>query len=233
MPPRKNNFPLRAHRGRMSQKSPPETMTWIKALPVLVVCVVFDALRFIFEQFWFFGPALAALWCGSKVEGVWLVGKLLVAGCVAAASVVGFYASPAIMGFGVIMAMAVGLIGWMTIGLILILFNRRILEENALQFASSLLVSEVPFVGSIPAITIIVGKMYRTQIKVEKAALKKYWTDHAAALQEERQQQAAELMYARNMQIAQIQEQEAIDDEMYAEEENGEQEIHEDVRGAT
>lgn len=195
---------------RRNNKPPPKTMTWAKASPVLVVCVIFDALRIFFEQFWFFGPALAAVACTNIVSGwVGSLWGLTAAACAAAGGVLGYFGAAPIEAFGVIMAMAVGLMGWLAIGLMLIVSNARIFEENAghaLWFAGSLLISEVPIVGTIPALTIIVWRMYRTQIKKEAAALQKYESEQAAARaeeQEERRRQAAELMQAHALQQAQ------------------------------
>lgn len=197
-------------------------MTWAKASPVLAVCVAFDALRMFFEQFWFFGPALAAAACTGVVSSV--VGKLgglTAAACTAGGGVLGYFGAGPIEAFGVIMAMAVGLMGWLAIGLMLIVSNARIFEENAghaLWFAGSLLVSEVPIVGTIPALTIVVWRMYHVQIKKETAALQKYESEQAAALAEERaeqQRQAAELMQSRALQQAQleqIEQEEAVND---------------------
>lgn len=197
-------------------------MTWAKASPVLVVCVIFDALRIFFEQFWFFGPALAAVACTGVVSSVvGELGGLTAAACTAGAGVLGYFGAAPIEAFGVIMAMAVGLMGWLAIGLMLIVSNARIFEENAghaLWFAGSLLISEVPIVGTIPALTIIVWRMYRTQIKKETAALQKYEGEQAAALaeeQRERQRQAAELMQAHAAQLAAAEQQEAMNDVAY------------------
>lgn len=177
-------------------------MTWAKALPVLAIALIFDALRFLFEQFWFFGPALAAVYCTAKVNGVltaWTTGllgaKTAAAACGAGAAVAGYFGAPAFEAFGVVMAIAVGLFGWMTVGLILIITNSRIFKENeghALWFVVSLLISETPIIGSIPGFTIITAKMYSTQIKKDKEALKKY-----------NERQTAELMQARTAQMAQ------------------------------
>lgn len=194
---------------RRSSSRPPKTMTWAKAAPVLAICVMFDALRMFFEQFWFFGPALAAAACvgvvSSWVSSLWGLTELA---CAAGAGVLGYFGAGPIEAFGVIMAMAVGLMGWLAVGLMLIIANARIFEENAghaLWFAASLLVSEVPIIGTIPALTVIVWRMYHTQIKKEAAARRQYESEQAAALAEERaeqQRQAAMLMQARAAQLA-------------------------------
>ncbi len=201
-------------------------MTWGRALPILAICVVFDALRFLFEQFWIIGPALAAAYCANKTSDVALIGGLLAKGCVAGAGAVGFFAGPALTVFGIVMAMAVGLFGWLTIGLILVRLNPRIFKDHAIHslwLIISLLISEVPLIGSVPALTITTAKMYHTQIKTDSENLKKYQDQNAAALQQERRQQASELMEDRaTQQIAQAK----------AAEELNEEEIPDEVREA-
>lgn len=217
---------------RRNNNKPPKTMTWAKASPILAVCALFDALRIFFEQFWFFGPALAVGICTVIVNGVvetvtfGLLGAgTAAAACTAGGGVLGYFGAGPIEAFGVIMAMAVGLMGWLAVGLLLIFFNARIFEENAghaLWFAGSLLVSEVPIVGTIPALTVIVWRMYRVQIKKEAEALQKYEREQAAALAAERaeqQRQAVALMQARALQQAQLEQaeqEEVMDDIEYA-----------------
>ena len=93
--------------------------------------------------------------------------------------------------------------------------NARIFKANAangLWFIGSLLISEIPIFGSIPAITVSVWRMYSVQIKKERAELKKYQEERAAIELQERRQQAAYLM---QMQAAQ--EMQAANDELYVE----------------
>lgn len=177
----------------------------MKALPVLAIAGLFDALRFMCQQFWFFGPALAGLYCTSKISGV--VGTTAgTAICGAGATAVGYFGYPALITFGVVMAIAVGLFGWMTVGLILIMTNGRIFKENeghALWFVVSLLISETPIIGSIPGLTGITIKMYHTQIKKDKENLKKYEEEQVLLQSQERNQRIAELMQERDTQLAQ------------------------------
>lgn len=178
---------------KRNSSRPPAAMTWAKALPVLILAGAFDLIRVFFEMFWFFGPVFAGAAAAAAAQG----GVLgAVAGVIAggAAATVG---APALEAFGIIMAIAVGLIGWMTIGLVLLLTNARIFRENAgnaLWFVGSLLISEVPLVGTLPALTGSMVKMYSAQIKKEKAALRAYEKAHAAEQLQERQQQSAHLM---------------------------------------
>ena len=213
------------------ESSPPKAMTWLGASLALAVAAVFDLLRIIFEQFWFFGPALAATYCASKVSGVvgTAVGGTL---CSAGAAAVGFLGFAPLAAFGVVMAMAVGLFGWMVLGLILMLTNRCMFKEepvNTVWFLASLGASEVPFIGTIPALSIATFKMYWTQIKKEKKALKKWEAAHAAEqkrVRGQQQQQAAQIIQNRNLQEAQA----ANDDELAAE--NADEEIPEELQRA-
>ena len=213
---------------------PPETMTWGKASPIFIVAGIFDALRLMCEQLWFFGPALVALYCADKVGGIALVGGLLVKACIAGAAVGGAYGLPIIEALGIILAIAVGFMGWLIVGLMLVMTNRRIFKENSLNivwFAGSLLISEIPFVGTLPALSGTLFKMYRTQIHKEKAALAEYKKKSEEARVQERQRQAAEVMQMRAMQQDQEQaieeeagaETEAANDESYAEQEEEEE----------
>ena len=206
--------------------APPKVMMWGRATPVLAVSAIFDALRLMFEMFWFFGPALAALYCTITTSGTleaWTFGllgtKTAALVCTAGAGLVGAVAIEMIAPFGVIMAMAVGFAGWLTVGIILLVTNGRIFKENALWFAGSLLVSEIPIVGSVPVITLVVWKMYRTQIRVEK--------EQAASQLQQQNRRMARLLQDRA-------ETEAADDEWYeqAHAEGGEYGIPEKAREA-
>jgi len=181
-----------------NNKSKPRVMTWMKALPVLSICLIFDAVRFLFEQFWFFGPALAVVYCTNKT-GEWAgsLWGLTAAACTAAGGVVGYFGVAALTAFGVVMAIAVGLFGWLTVGLILIIFNGRIFKENeghTLWFIFSLLISETPIIGSLPGLTGITIKMYHTQIKKDKHAIKKYKEEQANIQLQERNEKITNLM---------------------------------------
>ena len=143
----------------MPQKAssqPPETMTWAKAAPTFVIAVLFDLVRIFFEFFWFFGPALVGVYCTAKVGDVAVIGGLLASGCVAGAAAIGWGGFAVAATFGSVMAMVSGLAGWLAVGLWLMATNARIFGESTPWFVGSLLVSEIPFVGSVPAITIAV-----------------------------------------------------------------------------
>jgi hypothetical protein len=215
---------MRENRNRQSiqkrfdrrRQEPPLVMTWKKASFFLVVCVVFDALRLFFTMFWFFGPALAGMYCTSKAGA--LVGQwwgLTAFACTAAGGIIGYFSAPVTVVFGTVMAIAVGLFGWMTVGLLLLMFNSRIFKENALWFISSLAISEIPLVGALPSMTAATWKMFSNQIKKERAAFKKYEKEQSDEQLREAQYlaqvRAHEQMQAENN--AQIDEQEITDEE--------------------
>lgn len=198
----------------------PEVMTWGKASPVVITAVVFDLVRLFFEWFWFFGPALAAAYCTAKVGDVWVVGRMLTAGCVAVAGAAGIAGIEISAPFGTIMAMAVGLFGFLTLGIIILMTNARLFKtasSSPLWFVGAFAISEVPLVGSLPSFTIVLWRLYHTQIRVETAALKKWEEEHAAQLAQEREQQIIALQRYQQMQMTQVQEQEAENDAALAE----------------
>lgn len=191
---------------KRTNPKPPKVMTWKKATPVLVVAGIFDAVRLMFEMFWFFGPAITALYCTVKVSDVvGALGGLTTFACSVGATAAGVAGAPAIEAFGVVMAMATGFAGWLVVGGWIVMTNARIFKENAgnaVWFGASLLISEVPFVGSFPAISIAVWRLYHVQIKKDKTALQKYKEEQAAQMLK-RQQQSAQLMQMQQAQIAQ------------------------------
>lgn len=199
-------------------------MTWGKATPVLVIAAVFDALGFMFDWFIFFGPAFAALYCTIKIGdtiGTTAAGAV----CTLGAGVAGVFGAELSAPFGMVMAMIISFAGWLAVLIILLVFNGRIFKENALWFGASLILTEIPFVGSLPFLTATVWKMYRTQIRTEKAEFAKWKKEQAdAQLQERQRQQNAQLMQMRSEQ------QQASNDEQYALQVANDEEIPEEVR---
>ncbi len=209
---------------RRNSNQPPKTMTWAKAVPVLVVCLIFDALRFMFEQFWLFAPLFIGVGTSALVGGG-TAGH--VAGTVVGGAA-GIFGAGAIEVLGIVMAMAVGFLGWMTVGLMLVITDARIFKENAgnaLWMLFSLGVSEVPLVGTVPVLTATTWKMYHAQIKKERKALKQYEKEQAAVREQEREIQARQVMQVMQMRAAE--EEQAANDEDY-----GGEEIPADTREA-
>ncbi len=212
---------------RSSQK-PPEAMTSAKRWMIVIVAGIFDAMRLFFTMFWFFGPALAAAACTHTASGLvgslWgLTEKICEGGAVAA----GLAVSEITIPFGIIMSMVVGFIGFLTLGLWILLTNSRLFKtvSNApLQFVGVFAASEIPVIGAIPVFAIVLWRLYGTQMKIEQATLEKWNAEHAQEIASQRraqQQQAAQILLARNAHEEQIQEQE---EQEYTEEEAAEEE---------
>ena len=157
---------------KRSNPKPPPVMTWTKASPLLIVGGIFDALRYLFLSFWFFGPALAALYCTSKASSVvgTAIGGLA---CGAGATVVGYFTAPALIAFGTVMAIAVGFSGWLIVTFFIFATNRRALGENPLSILWL-------FEGLGASVLVMVWGIYRAQIKKERAILKKYEQEQTA-----------------------------------------------------
>jgi len=186
MPPKRNNSP------------PPPVMTWRGAAPALVVSVLTDALKLFFNMFWFFGPALAAIYCTAKVGSVvgTTAGGLL---CGAGAGVVGFFGAGPIAAFGVIMADATAVAGFLALLLVILISNTRIFKTVAtgwMYLGAGFTVGAMPLVGALPTFTFTTWRLYRLQMKIEQAAHKKWERENAAAQQQERKRQTARLMQA-------------------------------------
>lgn len=219
MPPKNTNYARQGPR-QAARKSPPKVMTWSKALPILVVAVVFDAVRIFFSFFWFFGPALLGAYCTTKVGGIAVIGSALAATCVAGAAVGGTAVSAFTTPFGVVMAMMTGFTGFLVLGFWIVTTNPQIFKANAtgsLWFVGGFATSQIPFIGSIPAFSLVLWKLYRTQIRVEKAALKAYEAEQAL---EKKRMVAGQL--AERARIQQIEAQEAANEASYLEQEGNE-----------
>ena len=215
-------MPLR----RAKVEPEPPVMTWRKAAPVLAVAGIFDFLRLLCVFFWFLGPALAAIYCVNKVSGwVGSLWGLTATMCAATSGAAGIAASEITIPLGAILADAAALIGFLTLGMIIIMSNKRILKtvtSAPLQFTAAFGVSAIPFIGSVlPAFTFILWRLYRGQIRVEKAAHKKWGEETAAARKETRNQQQAQLLQQQAVIQAQTA-QEAANDEAFAQTENEE-----------
>ncbi len=185
---------------RVNPSKPPKAMTWGKATPILALAIVFDALRMFFELFWFFGPALLAAYCASKVGNIWFIGVALQAACVGAAAVVGSIALAPLAAFGTVMSIAFGLIGFLALGMLILTTNPRLFKTSAtskLWFIGGFMLAEVPFIGTIPTFSLSLWRLYRAQIKKEHVALVAWKKAHAAEQLRERQAQAAQLSQAR------------------------------------
>ena len=180
-------MPQRSHSPR------PKVMTWGRAAPTIAIAGVFDLLRLMFEWFVVFGPALFGVAAGVAASSY--VGTTIGSGVgVVAAGLAGFFGGGAFEVFGIVMAMAIGLLGWMTILLLFTMTDFRIFKENTgniIWLMFGLIFAEIPFVGSLPSLTGMTVMMYRTQIRKEKAALKRWEEEETQIAAGERASQMA------------------------------------------
>jgi len=194
-------------------------MTRKKSMPVIAVAIVVDLLRGFFTFFAFLGPVIVATYCSSQVTGMlesWTFGLLSVGtaklACGTAAAAAGIAAFPVTATFGIIMADAVGFMGWLFIAFILFFSNRRIFKEGGLMLGASLAVGFVPFLNAVPLLSFTLWRVYTVQIRLEEAAYKAWEATMAKARQEEQKRQQVALR-ARQEQLAEVQ---AANDEQEA-----------------
>lgn len=194
-------------------------MSWGSAAPVLVVAAVFDLLRGFFNFFWFFGPVLAALYCVQKVGGwvgsLWGLTETI---CAGAATIAGAKASAVTIPLGTIMAFAVAIFGFLTIGLWVLMTNARIFKTITtapIEFAAAFAVGSMPLIGAVPTFSLITWRLYGAQIKTERVAFQKWEKENAAAALEEKRRLAAYAAQIQAAQQAQFMDQEAANDEFY------------------
>jgi hypothetical protein len=178
---------------RAAREAPPAPMTWKGAIPALAIAAVVDALGLMCEMLWFFAPALGTALCSFMVTTsnaiTTAVGN---ASCAILGVAGGTAAYPILLTAGITLSMAVGLFGWLTVGLFLVITNKRIFKANALWFGTSLLLEEIPFLNALPLITGVLIKMYATQIRTEKEAFAEFQKEEARQELEDRKRYEAQ-----------------------------------------
>jgi len=127
-------------------------------------------LRYLFVAFWFIGPAMVALYCAAKVGDVAMIGGMLAKGCATGAVLLGIGGATAFIAFGSVMAIATAFAGWLTVNLIILMTNSRVLKGNSVAALWS-------FAGLGAFLIVMVWGVYRDQIKRDRAVLKKYEAD--------------------------------------------------------
>ncbi|MDP1689976.1 MAG: hypothetical protein Q8L52_02120 [bacterium] len=201
-------------------------MTWKRASLVLTIAAVSDIFRYFFLFFWFFGPVFAGLYCATKVGDIALIGSLLAKGCIATAAALGIGGFAIAATFGTVMAMAVGFLGWLAVTFIMTATDSRTFKENP----SSVLWL---FEGLGASVLVMAWGVYHKQIKTEKAALKKWEEENAAAIAAQRNQQVMQAAQIQAAQRAQFMQQEASNESVFEQAANDEQnEIPEDEKMA-
>lgn len=178
--------------------TPPPTMTWGKASPVIALAVVFDLVRIFFLGFVFFGPAMLAAACTYETTGavstltVGLLGtKTAALGCTAGVTggvvAANFFTAGgvtlALSYFGQVMGMSIAIMAWFTLAVIIILTNRRLIADNVKALLPTLIgfgITQIPFIDFLPAITGTTWRLYHVQITTERATLETWKKEQAA-----------------------------------------------------
>ncbi len=224
-----------------TSSAPPKTMTWPKAMPIVLVALIFDIARAFFNFFWLFGPAMLAAGVGSAASNATpslpgsTVSSAIGAGAGALTGLAaGYFGAPVFMFFGVVMAMAVGLLGWMSVIVLLLFFNTRIFSPSS--FITMLLgfsLSELPFISALPALTGTTLRLFHVQIKREHKALE-VWKKEEAALKAQREAEYLAFLVESEQAHALAEEEGEVADEVAEEEmlEEEEQEQEEERRAA-
>lgn len=168
-------------------------MTRARSLPIVLVSLFFDALRLVFNWFWFFGPLLVGAGVGTLVGSV--AGTTL---GTAAGAVAGLAAGAGIAVFetiGIMLAFLTDLLGWLTVWLLLMILNHRIFKANggSLSVLLGIIIGGIPFIGSIPVQSVMIWRMYGVQIKNEREDLQRWEQENAIMLIQQRRDQATAL----------------------------------------
>lgn len=195
----------------------PKAMTWGKAVPALFIAAVFDLMRASFEWLGLLLPALGGVIVGAVAN--YFLGSF--AGYVAGgatALVGGVLGGPELEVFGLIMAEVIGLAGFLAVLGFIFFTNSRIFKANTMSLLwilTSFVVSEVPFLDSVPVLSVFVWRMYRTQISKEREARAAWQAQNEALDAQELQLKLAQLQgaQAEAAQMAAANDNEAIPEE--------------------
>lgn len=170
---------IASRRGIQLPPEPVAKMTGGKVTLLVSFALLFDALKFMCTQLWFFGPALIALAGSVAVGGGWFgaaVGTIIGAG---AAATVG----AAIEAVGIILALVVGLVGWIILFTLMIAMGIQPFgEKHFITTLFGFLVSEIPFIDAVPSFTISMWRIVQGERKADREARKKWETENAALI---------------------------------------------------
>ncbi len=187
-------------------------MTWAKAAPALLISFIFDALRFACDFLWFLGPIILGAGTSSAVSSA--TGSQAVGHAVGVITTgLSALGMPFFIALGTILSMVVGILGWFVLLFVIVLTNVRLVKDmfrNPAYFLLSLGITQVPFLNTIPSLTISTTRLYRQQMKKERAAL--------AAWRSAQATQATGIAEAQALRAAQLRaayEQELVDEEGY------------------
>jgi hypothetical protein len=184
-------------------------MTNTKAAILLGLAVIFDVLKFMCTQLWFFGPALigtaVAAATGSKAVGA-LAGALGIGAQVFPAIGIG------IAVLGLILAITVGFLGWLILIITMAAFGIRFFDGHNRAFLRifvGFLVSELPLIDALPSFTFSIWSIVRGEYKADKIARKEAAAKQAVVLRQEQRIDSMKQKQILALQAAQAAQEEA------------------------
>lgn len=185
-------------------------MTNGKVALLVSFALLFDALKFMCTQLWFFGPALIGLAGSVALGGGWfgsIVGTVIGVG--AAASV-----GAAIEALGIILSLIVGAFGWLIMfGLLIGMGVQPFGTRHFTPVLIGFLVGEMPFVNALPTFTVPVWQIIRSERKADTEARKKWAAENAEALKQQQRMDRIQMKQALDQQAAQEEADEAAAEE--------------------
>lgn len=136
-----------------------------------------------------FGIANWFLWGGA---GSVLVGTLV-------GGVVTFFAAPIVIFIGLIFAAIFAFIGWLVLGLMILMGNRRMFAYGAFDFIwfiAAFAGAMMPFVGGLPFMSGTLFFLFRKQIHAERKLLQKWQAEEAKRVAEQNAARQIEILGA-------------------------------------
>jgi hypothetical protein len=187
-------------------------MNAMKATILMSLALVFDVLKFMATQLWIFGPALVGGAAGVAVASQYgaLAGKAagLITGAASGAAELIPGVAAGVELIGVILALAIGLLGWLILITVMASFRIRFFKgesRNFLRLFVGFLVSEIPLIDALPSFTVSTWLIIRGEYKAQKEAKAKYDAEYGAFLKQQQRTQNIEQKQLLQLQAAQIQ----------------------------
>jgi hypothetical protein len=197
-------------------------MTGSKTAILIGLSLLFDAIKFMCTQLWFFGPFFIGLVGSAVTGGGWFgvaVGTIIT-------TALALTAGAALEMMGLVLAMAIGIFGWLVVLSAMFSFRMKPFHNRSfLKTMLGMLVTEIPFVDALPSFTISVWMIIREEKKADRAALAEYKAAEAARLAREQRWQQLQQRALEEQAANDIEAQEA---EAEAEDEAAEEELLEE-----
>jgi hypothetical protein len=208
-------------RRQLAKAGPAHPMTWGRVWWVLPVTGILDILRLLFVFLIFTAPiilgtgaaALASLSAWTNWIPSWMIAAAA-GGSAGALEILQPEIAAAVEGFGLIMAMVIGLFGFILIAFFLVKLRVKLSGANALRLFLIFVGGVTPFADGIPSLTPITFRILHDQIKEDRKAVAAHKAEQAKLQAQLRQVEMAdrqEQLQLRAGMQQQAQEQEAAE----------------------